>query len=289
MRHMRNTIITWKKQVLTDLKFFNPWSLIKNMWTYRDLILQFIYRDFMIKYKGSYLGFVWSLVNPLLMIAVYTFVFNFVFKSKWNVTISDSRFEFSLTLFCGLIFFTIFNECVNRASGIILCYPSYVKKVVFPLEILPVVIMGSSLIHAGISIGILLIAAMFFLNIFSWTIIYLPLILFPLIILTLGLSWMLASLGVYIRDVGYTVGIFTQILFFLTPIFYPIDIIPSKYQFILRFNPLTTIIEDSRRILLWNLEPEWKWLILITVFSLLVNQLGYFWFMKTKKGFADVI
>lgn len=267
---------------------WNPIGIIINLWVYHDLIKQFTKRDLLARYKGSYLGILWSFLTPLLMLTVYTFVFSEVFKAKWGVG-SDSKVEFAMVIFCGLTAFNLFAECINRAPGLVLSNANYVKKVVFPLEILPVAVLLSALVQAAISLFILLIGLVVLMGVFNWTLVFLPLVLIPLLLFTLGLSWFLASLGVYLRDIGQIVSVFTQALMFLSPIFYPASAIPEKFRLILYLNPINYVVEDMRRIIIWGQMPEWNWLINGTLVGLLVSVLGYIWFQRTRKGFADVL
>jgi lipopolysaccharide transport system permease protein len=160
---------------------------------------------------------------------------------------------------------------------------------VFPLEILPVTVLGSSVINSLFSLTILLVAALLFQGYLPWTLVLLPLMYLPLILLCLGLIWFLASLGVFIRDVGQFIGVAVQVLFFMTPIFYPISAIPARLQFILYLNPLTFIVNHFRRVILWGQLPDWGEFLLVTALTFLVCMLGYVWFMKSKKTFADVV
>jgi lipopolysaccharide transport system permease protein len=267
----------------------NVFEPVRNLYAHRNLIRQFAWRDVEARYKGSYLGMVWSFVTPLMMLAVYSFVFSVVMKAKWGVSQNESKLDFALTMFCGMTVFNIFGECVSRASGLILQYPNYVKKVVFPLEILPVATLGSSLINAGLSLIILLLGVVIFLPTWPVTIFLFPLVLVPICALTLGVSWFLASMGVFIRDIAQPVGVIVQMLFFVSGIFFPPSAVPEDVRFLMEVNPFVGILEDARRTLLWGQWPDWPWLIAITVLSLIVMQLGYFWFMRTKKAFADVI
>ncbi len=267
----------------------NPSRLLRNLYNHRNLIRQFAWRDFIGRYKGSYLGVVWSFVTPLMMLAVYGFVFSVVFKAKWTQNSDTSQIDFALILFCGMTVFNIFGETINRAPGLILGHPNYVKKVVFPLEILPVAALVTSLLNAGISLAILVPANMAFNFTISKTIFLFPLILVPLIAFTIGLAWFLASIGVFIRDIGQPVGVMVTILFFMSGVFFPLSALPENYRFLMKFNPLTMVLEESRRTLMWGELPDWTWLVIATVLSCVVMQLGYTWFMRTKRAFADVI
>jgi lipopolysaccharide transport system permease protein len=269
--------------------FLNPIEMINGLWKHRDLIRQFTIREINGRYKSSYLGLIWTFLNPLLMLGILTFVFSVVLKAKWGVDRLESEAEFALTLFCGMIGFNLFSECLNRAPGLIVNSPNFVKKVVFPLEIMPVYILLSSLIHCLISMGILILGILAFSKSISWTILYLPLVLFPLLFYSLGLSWFFASMGVFIRDINNVVGFMTTALFFMTPIFYPITALPESFQIAVRLNPLTMIVEDLRRIMVWGRNPDWAWYSLLVFLSVAILLFGYAWFMKSKRTFADVL
>jgi lipopolysaccharide transport system permease protein len=281
------TISSKLPQNMTD--YLNPVGLAKNLWCHRDLIRQFTRREIEGRYSGSYLGVFWSFVTPLVMLSIYTFVFGIVFKARWQGTRGSSLEEFALVIFCGLTAFNIFGECASRAGSLIVGVPNYVKRVIFPLEILPVSVLGSSLFHATISLLILLLGNLLTGGSLSWTVLLLPVVSLPLIFLSLGASWFLAGLGVFVRDVNHSVTLIVQVLFFVTPIFYSIEIIPEPFRTIIKFNPLTAVVENFRRVILWGVPPIWgSWVAWIILTSLLVL-LGYAWFMKTKKGFADVL
>lgn len=268
--------------------YWNPVMILLNFWRLRQLISQFTKRDIISRYRGSYLGVLWSFLTPLFMLIVYTFVFSVVFKARWG-TDGGSKTEFALILFSGLITFNIFSEVVSRAPGLIINNVNYVKKVVFPLEILPIVTLVSALFNAAISLLILIIGLAVLMGVFNWTIIFLPLVLCPLLLLSLGLSWFLASLGVFLRDISQIIGVVIQILMFLTPIFYPATAIPTDFRTLLYLNPLSYVIEDMRRILVWGQFPEWGWLLWGTLLSAIVAILGYTWFQRTRGGFSDVL
>ena len=271
-------------------QYANPLNMGRNLWRYRELIWQFTKRDVITQYKGSALGVIWSFVTPLLMLTVYTFVFSVIFHREWGVDIVDgSRVGFALTLFTGLIPFGVFRDCMNRAPGLIIRNRNYVTKVVFPLEILPVSVLGSSLINSLFNLLILLVASLIFLHTLSWTLLFLPLMYLPLIFLCLGLSWFLASLGVFVRDIGQIIGVIVQILFFMTPIIYPVSAVPVQMQFIFYLNPLTYVVNHFRRVILWGQVPDWGDFIIISAATGVVCMLGYIWFMKSKKTFGDVV
>lgn len=266
----------------------SPAELIRSAWVNRALIRTLVEREILGRYRGSFFGVLWSFFNPVFMLTIYTFVFSLVFKARWGIE-GESKAEFALILFAGLIVFNFFSENISRAPTLILSNVNYVKKVVFPLEILPIVTLGSAFFHLLIS---LLVWFIFYL-ILSGTptpyIFYLPLILLPLIFISLGLSFLLASLSVYIRDISQITGMVITVLMFLSPIFYPISALPDKYQFLLLFNPLTPEIEMIRDVLIWGKSPNWDLYLPYLAASLLMGYLGFSWFQKTRKGFADVL
>lgn len=259
-----------------------------SLWRHRYLIWQMTKRDVIGRYRGSVMGLFWSFFNPLLLLAVYTFVFSVVFQARWGVD-TGNKMNFAVVLFSGLIVHAFFADCINRAPGLILSNVNYVKKVVFPLEILPWIAMGSALFHAGMSLLVLLGFIAWTNGGFHWTVIFLPVVLSPLLLLTMGASWFLASFGVFVRDVGQAMGLVTMALMFLSPIFYPISSLPEAYRGYLYLNPLTFMIGQTRAVLLMGNLPNWAGLGLYLLISLLVAWLGLFWFQKTRKGFADVL
>jgi len=197
-----------------------PVEMFTSLWRNRELILASAKREILGRYRGSVLGLLWSFFNPIFMLAVYTFVFSVVFKARWSVG-SESKTEFALVLFAGLIVFNLFAECINRAPALILANPNYVKKVVFPLETLTFVSLLSALYHALISLGVWLAAYVILFGVPHASALYLPFVVMPFALFILGLSWILASLGVYLRDVSQFIGVITSVLMFLSPIFYP--------------------------------------------------------------------
>ena len=265
-------------------------ALAKSLWRNRQLIVQMTKREVVGRYQGSAFGLAWSFLNPVFMLVVYTFVFSEIFKSRWGgVGGDDSKTQFAIVLFVGMIVLSLFSEVLNRAPGLILSNANYVKKVVFPIEILPVIAMGAALFHSLISLGVLLAAFVLFNGYLHWTAVFFPLVLLPLVILTMGLAWMLASLGVFLRDVGQTIGIITTVLMFLSPVFYPVTAVPEKARPFIMANPLTFIIEQAREVLIWGHFPNWLGLAIYTLAATVVAWAGYAWFQKTRKGFADVL
>ena len=267
----------------------SPAELVASFWRNRNLIWQLTRRQVVGRYRGSVMGLAWSFFNPILMLLVYTFVFSVVFKARWGIGAQESRIDFAIILFVGMIIHGLFAECLNSAPGLVVSNTNYVKKVVFPLEVLPWVAMGSALFHAFISLAVW---GGFYLIAFAkihWTAIFFPIVIFPLILTSMGLAWILTSLGVFVRDIAQVIGIVTTVLMFLSPIFYPISALPEEYQKLLQINPLTFMIEEARAVLIWGRMPDWWGWALYLVASVVIACAGFWWFQKTRKGFADVL
>ncbi len=268
----------------------SPLALCKSLWRNRQLIVQMTKREVVGRYKGSVMGLAWSFFNPVFMLVVYTFVFSEIFKSRWGgVGGDDSKTQFAVVLFVGMIVYGLFSEVLGRAPGLILSNINYVKKVVFPLEILPVIAMGAALSHSFISLSVLLVAFALFNGYLQWTAVFTPLVLLPLVIITMGLAWMLAAIGVFLRDVGQTIGIILTVMMFLSPIFFPVTAVPERFRPFMMANPLTFIIEQAREVLIWGHTPDWIGLGAYTAAALIIAWAGYALFQKTRKGFADVL
>lgn len=264
---------------------FNFISSLQNNY---QLIFRLIKREVIGRYRGSFLGLLWSFVTPVLMLAIYTFVFSFVFKARWGQEQSD-QYEFALVLFTGLIVYNLFSECISLAPNLILNNVNYVKKVVFPLEILPWVSLGSSLFHAMTSFCVLLSFLILSGHDFSFAALWIPIILFPFLLLIMGLSWLLASIGVFVRDIGQVIAMVLTVLLFMSPIFYPLSALPEQIQPFLLLNPITLIVEQVRAVLIWGLQPNWVHMGYYSLVSAFTAWAGWVWFNKTRKGFADVL
>ncbi|WP_439668169.1 ABC transporter permease [Cupriavidus necator] len=263
-------------------------AALRSLYLHRHLILDLARRDAVGRYRGSLLGILWSFLTPLLMLGVYTFVFSEVFKARWGGG-TGSKSEFAIVLFTGLIIFNIFAECIGRAPSIIVGNANFVKKIVFPLEVLPVVNLLSALFHAGISMAVLLAFELFEMRALPSTAWMVILVLVPHALFVLGLSWWLAATGVYLRDIGQTIGIAITALMFLSPIFFPASALPESVRFLANLNPLTYPIEQARDVLVWGHSLQWERWGMSMFFSTLVAWLGFAWFQSTRKGFADVL
>jgi lipopolysaccharide transport system permease protein len=264
-------------------------SLFHQIKDKRQLFTQLLKREILGRYKGSLMGLAWSFVHPVIMLAVYTFVFGYVFKSRWGMNGVENPATFAVILFAGLIVFNIFAECINRAPLLIVSNANYVKKVVFPLEILAVVAVGSALFHACISSMILFAACIIFKQSVGWMVIYLPLIIIPFLLATLGFTWILSALGVYLRDIAQIAPVATTILLFASPVFYRISVLPENIQTLIMLNPLTFVVEQVRGVVFLSQAPDWLGLLVYTGCCFMILIGGYWWFQKTRKGFADVI
>lgn len=263
-------------------------ALARTLLIHADLIRHLVRREVAGRYRGSMLGLLWSFFNPVLMLVVYTVVFSVVFKARWPGG-SESRIEFALVLFAGLMVFNFFSECVNRAPSLVVGNVNYVKKVVFPLEVLPVVSMGAAAFHLLVSLGVWLVFHVLFIGRPPLTVLQLPLVLLPLVLLTAGLSWLLASLSTFLRDVAQVVSVATTVLLFLSPVFFPVSILPPAYQVLVRLSPLTYVVEQARDVMVWGRGVHWLSWTGYTAVCAAIAWLGFAWFQKTRKGFADVL
>jgi lipopolysaccharide transport system permease protein len=253
------------------------------------LIMQLVRREVAGRYKGSVAGLAWSFFNPILMLLVYTLVFSGIFKARWGVTENESSGDFALILFAGLIVHGLIAECISRAPTLILGNINLVKKVIFPLEILPWVTVLSALFHSLISLGVLIVANVLLNQSFPLTTLAFPLVMIPLMLMSLGCTWFLSAIGVYIRDIAQVTSMLVTVLMFLSPVFYPLTAVPPAFQGLLELNPLTGLIDSMRMLLIFGHWPSLHSMVLQFVGSLLFAWAGYWWFQKARKGFADVL
>lgn len=263
--------------------------MLASSWHNRGLIKALVKREVIGRYRGSMLGLAWSFFNPIMMLVIYTFVFSGIFKARWDVSEHESKADFALVLFVGLIMHGLFAECINRAPSLITGNVSYVKKVIFPLEILPWVALGSALFHSAISVGVLLIAQLVINHHVAWTVLLFPIVLMPLIMFTMGFAWFLAALGVYVRDIGQMTSIFTVAMLFISAVFFPFSALPEQYRFWLELNPLALVIQEARMVLIAGQLPDFSKLAGMMVAGMISAWIGFSWFQRTRKGFADVL
>jgi lipopolysaccharide transport system permease protein len=265
-----------------------PVAIVRSAVDHRNLIYSLVKREIIGRYRGSVIGLLWAFVIPVFMLAVYTFVFSVVFKARWAGG-SDSKVEFALILFAGLLVFNLFSDSINRAPGLIISNANYVKKVVFPLEILPLVALGATGFHFLMSFVVWMAFYLLFFGVPSASIMLLPLVLLPLVLMTLGITWILAALSVYLRDITQITGILTTVLLFLSPIFFPITALPEAYRGFMKINPLAYMVEQARDVMIWGegirLQDWGIWMLI----SLFTSWAGFAIFQKIRKGFADVL
>ena len=266
-----------------------PLAVFSSFWRHRTLIFNLARRDVLGRYSGSFLGLLWSFFNPLLMLGVYTFVFGVVFKARWSPNASTGILEFAVVLFAGLLVFGIFSECVNRAPSLMLQNPGFVKRVIFPLEIMPWVVLCSSLFHTAISLAVLALVMVIGFGALPFTWPLFLIVLLPLILCVMGVAWALAALGVYLRDLAQTINIVTTVMMFLSPIFYPASAVPAEFRWAIEWNPMSFLIEQTRAVLIWGRPPDFAGLAAATVGGLVVAWLGLALFQHARDGFADVL
>lgn len=260
----------------------------KSFWKNRELIWQLSRREISLRYSGSFLGIIWSFITPLAMLVVYSFVFGTVFKARWGTAATDSQ-NYTVLLFVGMLCHGLFAECLSKSATLVVSNSNYVKKVIFPLDILPWTIIGAALFHFLTGLIVLCGLQLTLTGQLNWTLAYLPLIILPFILILAGLSWMVAALGVFFRDITQLVGMLTAIMMFLSPVFYSIQSIPDQFRPYMLANPLTLVIEQSRRVLIYGTAPEWHTLAIILLVGIISAGLGLWLFNKTRRGFSDVL
>lgn len=270
----------------SDVKVENC-SGLAGLWLERHLIGLMVKRDCLGKYRGSLLGILWPLVNPVGHLVLYTFLFCYVLKVKFGA--DQSTGNFALYLMAGLLPWSAFSEALSRSATVILEHPNLVKRVVFPLQILPLVTVLSALVTESMAFTILLAGVLLHSHALPVSLVYLPLIAFSQFLLTAGISWLVGSLSVYIRDIRHMMALGLSAWMYATPIVYPSTALPEKAQFLLWLNPMAGIVGDYRRCLLEGVAPDWQHYGVYTVVALIVFALGFKFFEGTKKSFADVM
>ena len=262
-----------------------PFSVFGRHW---NLARELTHRDILGRYRGASFGLLWSLIGPLMILAIYSVAFGQIFKSRWQQASGDSA-EFGIVLFLGIIVHGFFAECFSRAPQLMVENANYVKRVIFPLHILPWTIVLSALFHMAMNMMVFILLSAVVYEKFSPLIFLVPIVVAPLVLLTVAASWIVASLGVYVRDIRQATPVIVTALFFLSSAIVPVDTLPEKYQYIFHLNPLTFFIDEVRDVALWNRWPDWQGLAAYGAAGLVVFYLAYFWFRATSRGFADVI
>jgi len=260
-----------------------------SLWQHRELWWRLTEREVLGRYRGSALGIGWSFITPLAMLAVYTFVFSHVFKARWGGLEQAGPLGFAVNLFAGLVVFNLFSECVSRAPGLVLSNPNYVKKVVFPLEVLGSVAVGSASFHALTNVLILVIFELIAFRGLPITLLWLPLVWMPLLLGSLACTWLLSATGVFLRDIGQLIGVGLNMLMFLSPVFFPTSALPERWQPLLSLNPIAQVIEQTRRVSVRGLCPQPGYLILGFLISAVACELAFRLFQRSKRAFADVL
>jgi lipopolysaccharide transport system permease protein len=258
------------------------------MTSHISLIIQLTSRQVIGRYKGSTLGLLWSFLNPLILLSIYTFAFSYVFQARWGLE-NENHLDFALILFASLTIFNLFAEVIREAPSLVIHQPNFVKKVIFPLDVLPIVSVLTSLVHAIVSLVIFFVFYWLVHHSLPWTIIYLPFVIAPILLLSLGTSYFLSSIGVYIRDIGHFMGHFVTILLFTSPVFYSTEKIPESFRKFLFLNPIAILLEESRGILVFEKPPQWGFLALYFAIGAILTLLGWIWFNRIRKGFADIL
>lgn len=265
--------------------YLNPLRIIDDIWCHRYLLGQLVKRDVLLRYRGAMFGVLWIFLSPLLMLAIYAFIFGQIFQSRWPH--EESGLPFWLLLYSGLIVFNIFSEAISRAPASVRGYPNFVKKIIFPVQILPIVPLGAALVHGTFNFLILLVA-LAWMGAFHFQILLFPLMLLPLLLLALGLSWFFAAWGVFIKDMTQIIPMFVQMLMFLSPVFYPASAVPEMLRPIYQLNPIGIVIETSRAAVTGQ-AIEWGVWNLALAFCLVVSILGRVFFQHSREEFADVL
>ena len=266
----------------------DPAYVFASLAEHRFVVAQLSRRAILSRYRGTMLGLLWSLFTPLLLLAVYTFVFGTVLQIRW-VDQGGGNLEFAAILFSGMLIHGILAECLTQASTLIVSNPQYVKKVVFPLEALPWVTVISAFFQGLVSACVLGAYLLFVNGAVPWTIIFLPLPLFSLGLVCLGITWLVAATAVFLKDIAQVAGILSTILFFMAPILYPKTALPEQFQIFLYLNPITFVIEQFRDLALWGRLPNWAGLGIYTAVAFAFAWGSLAWFQKTRRGFADVL
>jgi lipopolysaccharide transport system permease protein len=265
----------------------------QSLFRHRYLVAQLSWREIAGRYRGSVIGLLWSFLNPLLMLTLYTLVFGVIFQTRWaaagRAAAADAQADYALILFVGLILHGFLAECLNRAPALVLGNVNLVKRVVFPLEVLGWSAIAAALFHAAISFAVLVAAVLVLHGGLPWTIVLLPLVLAPLALMALGAVWALAAVGVFFRDIGQAVPPLTTLLLFLSPILFPAAAMPAGLRWLVALNPLSIPVEQARALAIWGTPPDWSTLALYSAMALLVAWSGAHLFRRSRPAFADVL
>lgn len=272
---------------MTSERAMHVIDMLRTTWRFRSLVFELVKREFSSRYQGSFGGILWSVAQPVFLLAVYTLAFGVIFRARWGF--SGGTGDYALMLFAGLIVFNAFSECLTRAPTLLTANPNFVKKVVFPLEILPWVMGIAAMFHALIGLAVWLIGYVLLVGRPNLTVLYFPLIFAMFFPVLLGIGWLLSALGVVLRDIGQLTGMVSHVLLFLSPIFYSIDAVPGPLQSIMMANPLTFIIEQFRLVLYAGHAPSLRGLAAYFLLSLVFAWLSLVIFKRLRATFADLV
>ena len=261
--------------------------MFPTLWRHRSLVLELTRREFSGRYRGSFGGVVWSFAQPLFLLAVYTFAFGVIFKAPWGF--AGGTGDYALMLFAGLIVFNAFAECLSKAPTLVTSNPNFVKKVVFPLDMLSWVMALTAVFHALIGIAVWFLGYLILTGIPSPGTLLFPLVLASFFPLLLGLGWLLSAMGVVVRDIGQLTAMVSHALLFLTPIFYSIDAVPPVLRGLLMTNPLTFLVEELRLVLVHGKVPHFSGLAVYFVLSSLFAWVALQIFRRLRPRFADML
>lgn len=267
-------------------------NFVTSLWLNRDLLWQFCLREVQLRHKGSHLGLVWALLNPLLMLGLYVFVFGYIFKGKFGALANETPVDYALGVFLGLSIFQFLAETVALAPNLIVANANLVKKVVFPLEILPASSVGAATFHLLISLALVLLGISLVGRGLTGGVLWLPIIILPVALLALGIAWLIAAIGVFLRDLTQITQFVTLTLMYASAVFYPVEKIPETSVVlwkVLRLNPLLLALELARDAVLWNRSLNYHHLAYLYAVSILTCYLGHKIFRHLKPSFADVL
>ncbi len=259
---------------------------LRDLSTHWQMLVRLVPRDVQARYLGSTFGLLWSFASSLLILLAYWFFLGVVLQARWGTAPSV---QYPVILFSGLILHQFFAEVIGRAPSLIIANSSYVRKVVFPVQVLPWVTVATAGFHLLVNLLILLLGQLLILHTVPLSWLWLPVVVLPLLPMTVGFAWIVSSLGVYLRDIAHIVPLVLTVMMFLSPIFYSLDMVPLRFRPWLMLNPLTLVMEQARRVAIQGLAPDFLQLGLYMVVSIVVMFAGYWWFARTKKGFADVL
>jgi len=271
-------------------ELLNPLAVFRQLRALFPVTRMFARKDFKAQHAGTIMGVLWLVIAPIIMLSIYTFIFSRVFQARWETLPGDQNiYTFSLLLFAGIIPYQYFAEVTGRATSIMRDNINYIKKVKFPLEILPLGLGISHLTGFLVSTVILLAGVLLFMNKIAWTVIFLPVVFLPLFLFATGVGWLVAIACVYLKDVAKAWMIFLNLLFFLTPIFYPLERLPGYLRTVVRLNPMTVMIENFRAVMVIGVMPDWTWFWISSIMGVVIFIVGNAVFLRAKRGLCDVV